>query len=469
MHYRAISNEERVALTAEVDRQIFTKSTSAESFLRDYVEPQLAHSGCMHPEVWLLSGEEVFSHLRTRLSIEWLRRFPVLKPAPLNSLFEIAAQHGSRDELKQLIAERCARVMSDNPTRTDNEDFEQRRTFWLIRAWYFLSDVPETYWDWLKADKDTALILYEQSGQMNHQEHPYWPKLTSSKVAAILDAFINKWPKVALPNHWGTGSPKEEIAYRFLMDVIWSINADDPDNAIPVLNQMLNDPRFVDLHNNLRSIHASQIRKKALRDFEPPLPQEVVNRLDRDEVVTVEGLRQLVLLELMDYQQSIDGGEFNAADRFYEKGERLDEPRATEIIAERLSLRLEPQGIVLTPEHQLKDQNRSDFTVTKSIGGKRRLLVTEVKGQWHKDLYTAASAQLSQRYSIHPDAEQQGIFLAIWFGAHEKVAERKRHGIGSAQELKVRIEAELPQELKGLIDVFVLDVSRSQKPPKSVS
>lgn len=77
-----------------------------------------------------------------------------------------------------------------------------------------------------------------------------------------------------------------------------------------------------------------------------------------------------------------------------------------------------------------------------------------------KDLYTAASAQLHERYSIHPDAEQQGIFLAIWFGGDEKVAERKKHAIGTAEELKVSIESKLPPELTGLINVFVLDVSK---------
>jgi hypothetical protein len=95
------------------------------------------------------------------------------------------------------------------------------------------------------------------------------------------------------------------------------------------------------------------------------------------------------------------------------------------------------------------------------IGGKKRLLVTEVKGQWHRELYTAASEQLHARYAIHPDAEQQGIYLVIWFGADEKVAERKNHGIDSAQLLKSNIEAKLPAELTGLIDVFVLDVSKS--------
>lgn len=88
--------------------------------------------------------------------------------------------------------------------------------------------------------------------------------------------------------------------------------------------------------------------------------------------------------------------------------------------------------------------------------------MAEVKGQWHRELYSAASAQLYERYSIHPDAEQQGIYLVIWFGEGEKVAGRKKHGIINAGALKSSIESTLPPDLTGLIDVFVLDVSKSK-------
>ncbi|WP_238554623.1 hypothetical protein [Dickeya zeae] len=88
---------------------------------------------------------------------------------------------------------------------------------------------------------------------------------------------------------------------------------------------------------------------------------------------------------------------------------------------------------------------------------------TSGRKNWPEELYSAASAQLYDRYSIHPDAEQQGIFLAIWFGDNEIVAGRKNHGIKTAQELKLSIEAVLPVDLYGLIDVFVLDVSRHSK------
>jgi len=78
MGYSAVSKEKHDALKTEVDRLIFPDDASAENFLRQYLEPQLAQSGCNHPELWLLRSEEVFSHLRTSLSIEWLRNGHVI-------------------------------------------------------------------------------------------------------------------------------------------------------------------------------------------------------------------------------------------------------------------------------------------------------------------------------------------------------------------------------------------------------
>ncbi len=459
MSYSAVSNEERDLLKGEVDRLIFPDNAAAENYIKQYIEPQLAQSRCEHPEVWLLNSDEVFSHLRSELPMKWLRRYKELALSPLDTLFELATQYGNRDELKGIIKERCCEFMSSWPDPTDKKEIEDERIFWLVRAWYFLSSTPDVYWNWLKADKDTVLVFYNRSSRL-HGDHPHWPKLSPNKIEKILDAFIEKWPKVDLPSHWGSGSPKGENAYRFLTEVVWSLDSDDPEASIPVIDRLLSDSRFTDFHNNLKSMHTAQLRKKALRDFLPPTPKDIVSRLDHDTVVSVEGLRQLVIQELQDFQQDIDGGEYNTANRFYENGVRLDEVKSTEIVAERLNLRLQPQNITVTLEHQLKNANRCDFTATKLIGGKKRLLVTEVKGQWHKDLYTAASAQLHDRYSIHPDAEKQGIFMVIWFGADEKVANRKCHSIKNAEELKHSIEKTLPKELSGLIDVFVLDVSR---------
>ncbi|WP_272530723.1 MULTISPECIES: NACHT domain-containing protein [unclassified Providencia] len=458
--YQAVSEDECKTLQFEVDRLLFSDKSYAELYLRQYLEPQLAQP-CPHPEIWLLASDTTFNHLREKLSIEWLDKYPNLSIDSLNTLFEIAVNNGCRDSLNKIIKERCSALLYENINQyEEDENTARKKIFWLIRGFFFLDDITNEHWDILKSPKDNLLLFEQISGDLSNYDDQSWPKLTSIKIEMILDAFFDKWPAMKLPNSWGSNSPNEEKGYRFLTGLIFKISSDDAVESLDVLKRLMSDLRFNSMNKELQSIYASQIRKFALQDFAPPTPLEIVKLLDHGTIITVEGLRELIIQELYEFQKSIHGGEFNPVDRFYEKDERLDEVRSTQIIAERLSLRLESQGITITPEHQLKDQNRSDFTASKVINGKRRLLVTEVKGQWHRELYDAASSQLYERYSIHPDAEQQGIFLVIWFGEMESVAGRKKHGLKSAQELKNSIEAKLPAELRKFIDIFVLDVSR---------
>ncbi|WP_373930809.1 hypothetical protein [Vibrio cyclitrophicus] len=459
---RAEEKEERAAFKVEVDRILFSDSGAAENFLREYVEPQLKDAKCPYPEVGLLRDDKIFQNVGRSLSIEWLERFEDLNISTLETLFEIAALSSFRERLVVLIRNRCERLMAESA----QEAFSNQCKFWFTRAFYFLGfNEVQPYWSWLTKDSNSIFLFDEHSRQRNRSDNPAWPTLTAEKIECILDRFIQTWPKVYLPSSWGSDSPVGETAYRFLKDIIWSIGYDTSGTAIEVLTRLLTDERFSSLFKELKSIYAEQLRKSAFVNFEPPSPEKVSKFLDSQEVITVEILRKLVLNELSYYQSDIIGGEFNAVDRFYVPNTdggyvRRDEVKSVELIAERLSLRLQTQNIIVTSEHQTKNQNRIDITVAKMFNGKRKLLVVEAKGQWHSDLYSAANAQLYERYSIHPDAAQQGIYLVLWFGKKEKVAGRKLHGISSAQELKLAIEEQLTDKLKGVIDVFVLDVSR---------
>ena len=164
--------------------------------------------------------------------------------------------------------------------------------------------------------------------------------------------------------------------------------------------------------------------------------------------------------KLEEYQRRIDGGEFDSVDVFYENGEHIGEVAACKRVADYLSMRLETVGMSVVKEHELKNLKRCDITVTQQLDGKRRILVIEAKGQWHTDLYSAAKVQLHERYSIHPDAANQGIYLVFWFGGNEKIAGRKNTSLKSATDLKNLITEKMPEELVKFIDIFVLDLSR---------
>ena len=77
----------------------------------------------------------------------------------------------------------------------------------------------------------------------------------------------------------------------------------------------------------------------------------------------------------------------------------------------------------------------------------------------NRELFTAAKAQLHEKYAIHPDAAEQGIYLVYWFGGAETIGGRRDGTITNAQDLAVRVAESIPEDLRKRLDVFVLDLS----------
>jgi hypothetical protein len=145
---------------------------------------------------------------------------------------------------------------------------------------------------------------------------------------------------------------------------------------------------------------------------------------------------------------------------FYVGGKHVNENTARNWIVEHLEPRLRKIEVIVSIESAMARQNRCDFTAVASIEGRRTFLVVEVKGQWHGELFEAASTQLYERYSYHPDAAEQGIYLVLWFGPRIKIARKKSFGIKTPAELEATIRGGLPTSLLGGIDIVVLDLSR---------
>ena len=459
MTYEAVEEGDRVRFEAEVNNKLFRAKTDVEQFARQYLEPQLRIANCKHTEVSWLRNKREFSPLLEQLPLEWLTRFSEASIETLDTLFDLAAEHSDQTALLELIKLRYAENYSCQPDETENKDLGARRSFWFLRHFFFAQDCPEDI-EQLKSDPNTIFALERRAGRFPRSENRGWPTLSAEKVYMILDAFVETWPKVHLPSGWGTGSPKNETAYRFLTDIVWTIKQDDPDNSFPTLNSIIADERFVDFHNAVRDMRASTLRQLALRDFEAPAPSQVVEVLDRNQAATVEVLRAQLLEELEEFQRAINGSEFDPIEKFYSGDKRVDEPRATKRIAEHLQMRLNSLNIAVPIEHHFKDATRCDITATLMLDGAKKLLPIEVKGQWNPELFTAAEKQLHQKYSVHPNAEQQGIYLVLWFGGDEKIAGKGEPSINSPIELKEQIIAKMPVNLRGLIDVFVLDLSR---------
>lgn len=455
VHYSDVSSEERTALQTECNRLLFSNQASIESFLRTYIEPQLVDSQCKHPCVGWLSYDEIFKPFQKTLSLEWLQRFDDMPEYAYTELFKQAALHGDLAQLKALIAQKCTALAKQHPYKTDNAELEQKREFWYLQAFYFLDSGYESYWYWLQQDSDLIFKIDNNVGSLKNNDYAV---LSAEKIELVLNTFIDKWEKVDLPSGHSSSSPREEKAYRLLRDLVYKINDSRNGNPIPVLKRLLANEKYQDFYPILKSQLFHHVHQQKIKNIAVPTMKETVDLLENHQVISVESMRALILEELAAYQADLNGSEFTSKDSFYNGDKHVDENRATQIVGERLRLKLERYGIDCNLEYLMSDNKRCDFTCSKRIHDRQRLLVVEAKGQWHKELYSAIENQLVRQYTTHPNAEKQGIFLVYWFGMQEKLAGLK-NTMSSASELQRDIKSRMPVELQGLIDVFVLDVS----------
>ena len=452
---------EKRAFNAALERAAIADASVAERMVSEFIEPGLTSTEENPTHVdWLENKEGLHTFLRTA-PIEWLHRYPAMPRHAMESLFGMAVQHGDRHALAELIDERVADTVPDGDGTTDeNNRAARRHRFWALNAFFFNTPQMEVARDELRHDREALLAIQDRIGWFGGGEEARIPPLSAETIYRILDAFVGVWPRVPLPSLYGTSSPPGERAYRFLNDVVWKIGNDTPDRKLPVLERLLADSRFGDFRDRLLTLRTETLRQLALQDFTAPAPADISGLLDRNQVASVEDLRALLVEELDELQKWLKGSETDPLDTFYDGGRHVDENTGRNRVVDRLNARMTALGLSVAVEHHMSGGNRCDFTATSTITGARILLVVEVEGEWHPQLFSAASAQLSERYSSHPDAAGQGIYLVFWFGGGETIAGRTEPAIASPDDLREAIVARMPDELRAVIDVVVLDVSR---------
>jgi hypothetical protein len=336
--YNGVSEDERERFEGAVDASLFRDDADADEFIIGYVEAQLA-SGSEVADVSWLERKPTFNFLLPTRPLEWLRKFPVIAQYPLNRLFDMAVRHGDRENLLALIRDRCADLDSGMlPHR-----LEAQRRFWFFRHFWFLNDDQSAIWPVLDRDPDFIFEL-ERVRSEQRGDDATWPDLSAAKIARILDTFIDRWPPVPLPSSYGSDSPKSEVAYRYLTNIVYMIGRDTTDDVLPILDGLLADPRMAPIHKNLRSIRAASKRASSLRDFTPPSAAAVRAALDQGRPASVEHMRRVVVEFLGRLQADVSGGDLGVIDQFYEKGQRLGENDATRRIVSWLRPLLEPLG-----------------------------------------------------------------------------------------------------------------------------
>jgi hypothetical protein len=184
--------------------------------------------------------------------------------------------------------------------------------------------------------------------------------------------------------------------------------------------------------------------------------------LENKSPTSAADVQAIVIDSIEVLQQRIRGDSPNSVDLFYDdRGVPLSENMCRDRMLALLGADL-PFGISWSPEVAMPRGTRSDAGFT--LGG--ITVPLEAKGQWHKDVWTAAASQLDALYMRDHRCGTKGIYIIFWFGRGAPAGKRlkghpdKFEAPETAQQMKDMLLAGLPADRKSDIEIIVLDLTK---------
>ncbi|MCB1548574.1 MAG: hypothetical protein KDJ41_12175 [Hyphomicrobiaceae bacterium] len=439
--------EEHAGLTGLADRLETDLRTRGawEGAVRLFIGAQLRRRREHVDELYQLMRADRDAALAAALAIEWLQQYPDLPARPEAELIDRVLHSDRCDELAR-IGEACRATALDD---------ERRRTWDAVQLLIDL-EAAEARLDGA-AEPDLLWAICRRTASDRDDDRASLP-LSSRHIAWIVTTFRTLWPASPMPTGMTTGSRNPWDATSYLSGLISRLGEDTSDEAVAAMAGLVGAPSD-GYTGHVRAVAAEQRRKRVEQAYTPPAIGEIATILDGGAPGGAADL-QAVMLENMDVVQAmLRGSDVDWYRGFLrEDGRHKDEePCRDELIK---MLRASDASLEYIPESHGADDKRVDIVVR---AGARLILPVEIKGQWHRNLWTSADEQLDHLYVTDWRAER-GIFLVLWFGGAVALT-RSPAGIGppsTPQELHEALRATSRAARAGRVDIVVLDLTRPE-------
>ena len=437
--------EAQIDIGPALEEALFRNERDVEIHLRTSMEPQLA-SRVEHPfELSRLTHEPRWAPLVGRLCAEWLQRFPEQPLRVATELISSAVKNAPRAMLEDLFAAWTA---------SDAHD-EETMLLWLSAAFVVEFDRRRDELD--EAAAAHRDFLWRIRDRLEEKHQVVMSHLSISQLAFIVEAFAPHWPSVARPpgGVWGNRHPWD--ATMFIERTIHETASRPTPEATEALQHLIDGPA---LTYGQVARHALALQRKARRDFEYAAPSIGALRavLADDLPETIDDMRAYLADRIETVQARMHGANTDTWTVYWFADQPRHENFCRDRLVEQLSLQL-PESIRLEPEHHMPGQRRADFVAIRNAIG----LPVEIKGQWHSEVWDAASDQLDAHYAREWRAQGRGVYIVFWFGdLPRKRLPRHPGGLDrpdTPQALRQMLLDRLPEARRRQIDVFVIDVT----------
>ena len=427
---------------------LFTNEADWEDHFRASIEPQLAHNMGHITELHRLATDSRFAQVAGRLAVDWLRDYPALSAPTQTQFLTCALENVTHEMFRALRADIGANPLWDH----------EKRLLWLSADYVIDFDDRREELDKAAADNpDFLWFIRDRVGTGNGER---FADFSLAHLVFVVEAFGAHWPWTERPGTVTTGDCNPWDASEFIRRTIYAVATCPSPDATEALQNLIADhaPTYADTAK-----HALTLQRRARRDFEYAAP-------------TVGQLRAVMAKQL---PETIDDMRAYFADRIETLRERMqasntdmweaywteDGPRKENFCRNRLIEHISsqlPPSIRFEPEMPMPGQTRADIAAIRN----EIELPVEIKGQWHRDVWDAASDQLDAKYARDWHAEGRGAYIVLWFGpVPQKKWKLTRHPDGleqpdTPQALRQMLIDRLPEARRSWIDVFVIDVSR---------
>lgn len=391
-----------------------------------------------------------------------LQNFPKAHPRILKSMLHNAIRY-CRDKLLSLVQAALEQLNSPD----DGQQALWTATgFLLNNDQYFqklnelMEENEENKWVAYLFLKD-ILLERNQDGYLRHSIN-----LRKQSIILLGTHFPNKESECS--QYPLMGERHESFAAQDIRELISSFEEDVSDDSANALEELGNIPKLSQYNLVAKNARANQFRAATEAKFTYPDVAKVVATLANAEPANPTDLKALVIDALNEIAEEIRHGNTDGWKAFWNldkqkhykpTDEHVDENTARDRLVELLRPKLRHLDIAAEPEVRYAEEKRADIAVyCKGIK-----LPVEIKRDDHKELWSAAGEQLQKQYTRDPASEGNGIYLVFWFGG--KGMKSQQEGIAkptTAKELKEALLLTVPEQVKGLIDVCVIDVSKPE-------
>lgn len=434
------------------------KPKAYETHLRRKIEPMLLANRTHIHGLYRLTRTDGERPLSMRLSLEWLQRFPDLSlevERDLVGCLLYAPAESRADYWPELAAIGKSRL-----TAISGDD--ERAKYW--RGIQFSLDFDEAVKKFPEVSAKNREWLWYVSRPIyqRHSEREHYPSASLRLLAWLVTTFRIAWPYVERPSGVSSGDQNAWDATQLIEWAIYQIANDPSDEASAVLRRLRDAPED-GYTTGIQANIANQRRARLEAHFKSPSLAAYKAVLSADGAPqSAADVQAIVLSELAFLQERLRGDALNPVNNFYDDAGK---PRDENACRDQLLIALGPTlpfNIQTPPEVAMPQGNRSDGAF--AFGD--IFVPLECKGQWHKDVWTAAATQLDRFYSIEHKAAKKGIYVVFWFGANAPAGKRLKLPPNSApkpespHDMQLALQTILPIERRADIAIVVLDLTR---------